>query len=138
MRSRYTAYTRGHIDYIAATLTPEQRAVFDAASAKAWARQAQWQGLRIVSVTAGQPSDATGVVTFVATYRQGNQTIAHREVSQFRRDEAGTWRFAGGDTSAEVIDQGRSSAPLRNTAKVGRNDPCPCGSGRKYKTCCGR
>ena len=29
--------------------------------------------------------------------------------------------------------------PLRNTdRKVGRNDPCPCGSGKKYKKCCGR
>ncbi len=26
---------------------------------------------------------------------------------------------------------------LRNPVKVGRNDPCPCGSGRKYKKCCG-
>ncbi|MFM8478041.1 MAG: SEC-C metal-binding domain-containing protein, partial [Planctomycetaceae bacterium] len=26
---------------------------------------------------------------------------------------------------------------IRNTAKIGRNDPCPCGSGRKYKKCCG-
>jgi len=29
--------------------------------------------------------------------------------------------------------------PIRNTApKVGRNDPCPCGSGKKYKKCCGK
>jgi uncharacterized protein YecA (UPF0149 family) len=27
--------------------------------------------------------------------------------------------------------------PLRNASKVGRNDPCPCGSGKKYKRCCG-
>jgi SWIM/SEC-C metal-binding protein len=27
--------------------------------------------------------------------------------------------------------------PSRNLVKVGRNDPCPCGSGRKYKKCCG-
>ncbi|MBA3472767.1 MAG: SEC-C domain-containing protein [Rubrobacter sp.] len=27
--------------------------------------------------------------------------------------------------------------PSRNPVKVGRNDPCPCGSGRKYKKCCG-
>ena len=29
-------------------------------------------------------------------------------------------------------------APKRAEAKVGRNDPCPCGSGKKYKNCCGR
>ena len=27
---------------------------------------------------------------------------------------------------------------VRKDAKVGRNDPCPCGSGKKYKQCCGR
>ena len=29
-------------------------------------------------------------------------------------------------------------APAKKAAKVGRNDPCPCGSGKKYKKCCGR
>ena len=28
--------------------------------------------------------------------------------------------------------------PVRRGQKVGRNDPCPCGSGKKYKHCCGR
>ena len=28
--------------------------------------------------------------------------------------------------------------PIRNTKKIGRNDPCPCGSGLKYKNCCGK
>ena len=37
---------------------------------------------------------------------------------------------AGGDTSLK-------KAPVRKTEKVGRNDPCPCGSGKKYKKCCG-
>ncbi|WHZ06031.1 SEC-C metal-binding domain-containing protein [Neobacillus sp. YX16] len=31
----------------------------------------------------------------------------------------------------------RSGVPVRNDDKVGRNDPCPCGSGKKYKKCCG-
>ena len=31
----------------------------------------------------------------------------------------------------------RTSTPIRNENKVGRNDPCPCGSGKKYKKCCG-
>jgi len=29
-------------------------------------------------------------------------------------------------------------APIKHVAKVGRNDPCPCGSGKKYKKCCGK
>ena len=28
--------------------------------------------------------------------------------------------------------------PIKKNLKVGRNDECPCGSGRKYKVCCGR
>jgi uncharacterized protein YecA (UPF0149 family) len=37
-------------------------------------------------------------------------------------------------------DQGTllQSVPVRNENKVGRNDPCPCGSGKKYKKCCGK
>jgi len=31
-----------------------------------------------------------------------------------------------------------ASSPVRNEVKIGRNDPCPCGSGKKYKKCCGR
>ncbi|MBL8176048.1 MAG: preprotein translocase subunit SecA [Bryobacterales bacterium] len=38
-------------------------------------------------------------------------------------------QFVGGDTTT-------AAAPVRN-AKVGRNDPCPCGSGKKFKKCCG-
>jgi len=35
-------------------------------------------------------------------------------------------------------DEPGSRRPVRAGSKVGRNDPCPCGSGRKYKKCCGR
>ncbi|MFP4521479.1 MAG: preprotein translocase subunit SecA [Fibrobacterota bacterium] len=34
-------------------------------------------------------------------------------------------------------DSGKPETFRRDTSKVGRNDPCPCGSGRKYKKCCG-
>jgi hypothetical protein len=30
------------------------------------------------------------------------------------------------------------TAPIRSSGKIGRNEPCPCGSGKKYKKCCGR
>ena len=32
----------------------------------------------------------------------------------------------------------RDSGTVRKPKKIGRNDPCPCGSGKKYKKCCGR
>lgn len=40
-------------------------------------------------------------------------------------------------TSSGKDDEGRKRTQAKST-KVGRNDPCPCGSGRKYKNCCGR
>ena len=33
---------------------------------------------------------------------------------------------------------GRNTVPIRNEPKIGRNEPCPCGSGKKYKKCCGK
>ena len=38
----------------------------------------------------------------------------------------------------DIQKQYRESKIVRNTDKVGRNDPCPCGSGKKYKKCCGQ
>ena len=36
-------------------------------------------------------------------------------------------------------DESTAKAPyVRKGAKIGRNDPCPCGSGKKYKNCCGK
>ena len=40
-------------------------------------------------------------------------------------------------TNVRVNSSGTSKT-IRNTEKVGRNDPCPCGSGKKYKKCCGK
>jgi len=37
-----------------------------------------------------------------------------------------------------LIDECLPQEPIRNGPRVGRNDPCPCGSGKKYKKCCGR
>ena len=40
--------------------------------------------------------------------------------------------------SREAQKAGQAQQPVRADKKVGRNDPCPCGSGKKYKACCGR
>ena len=38
---------------------------------------------------------------------------------------------------SRAVDDGPTQPYRRQTSKVGRNDPCPCGSGKKYKKCCG-
>lgn len=46
-------------------------------------------------------------------------------------------RQAGSSITAQHT-QGQSVTVRRTSPKIGRNDPCPCGSGKKYKNCCGR
>ena len=42
-------------------------------------------------------------------------------------------------SEAAAAEEARAKAkPVRTGPKVGRNDPCPCGSGKKYKQCCGK
>ena len=38
----------------------------------------------------------------------------------------------------KLYKEQKESTTIRKGKKVGRNDPCPCGSGKKYKKCCGR
>ena len=38
----------------------------------------------------------------------------------------------------ETVDEGKQERRVQREEKVGRNDPCPCGSGKKYKRCCGK
>ena len=51
------------------------------------------------------------------------------EKSEFRRVD-GTWYYT------RAVRQG--PAPVKAAPKAGRNDPCPCGSGKKFKVCCGK
>ncbi len=39
---------------------------------------------------------------------------------------------------AELYKQAKLRNTVKGVVKIGRNDPCPCGSGRKYKQCCGK
>lgn len=127
MRSRYTAYARGDAAYLARTLAPEHRAGFDAADVGASMRETRWLGLEILDTVDGGADDSTGIVEFVARFQAQGQTRALHERSRFRRDESdGRWVYVDGETAVQPVK------------KPGRNDPCPCGSGMKFKQCCGR
>ena len=45
---------------------------------------------------------------------------------------------APSDMVSEAVEAVSKAKPVRSGPKVGRNDPCPCGSGKKYKQCCGK
>lgn len=120
MRSRYSAYVLGLIEYLVETTLPAQQPTLDCAAMQAWSRNSRWLGLRIESTAAGTERDDRGEVSFVASWADPDQSQhQHRECSTFRRIN-GRWYF---------VDP---NYPLR----AGRNEPCPCGSGRKFKHCC--
>lgn len=119
MRSRYSAYVLGLIDYLRATTLPAQQAGLDLPAISAWSLGSNWLGLTVESseVFAGQPEHAR--VTFTARWRDAGGEHSHRECSAFVR-AGNAWYFI--DPTVEL--------------RVGRNDPCPCASGQKFKKCC--
>jgi len=129
MRSRYSAYVFKELDYLKKTLAPEAMDGHDDKSVKEWAETAEWIGLTIHDTWAGQPGDEAGIVEFTASYSIDDVEQHHRERSEFRFAD-GKWLYVDGHMV--------SGPPIRKEHKVGRNEPCPCGSGKKYKKCCGR
>jgi SEC-C motif-containing protein len=129
MRSRYTAYVLHNIDYVVATHDPETADQLDRAGSEEWSRQAEWEGLDVLEAVDGGPDDDRGVVEFVARYRINGQPLTHHERSTFRRID-GHWAYIDG-----VII--KPKPVVREAPKIGRNQPCPCGSGMKYKKCHG-
>jgi SEC-C motif-containing protein len=123
MRSRYSAYVLGLIDYLIDTTLPVQQSGLDRVAIAAWSAESSWLGLQVQQVehvansSTAAPEHAW--VCFTVRWHDGQTEQAHAERSAFVT-HAGRWYF---------ID---SSEPL----KAGRNDPCPCASGQKFKKCC--
>ncbi len=69
--------------------------------------------------------------TFQPLTRLQLQVVREEE---FKHEEQKDLQYAGG----EEPGQDKKEPVRRSAPKVGRNDPCPCGSGKKYKQCCGR
>jgi len=128
MRSRYSAYVTVNVPYLEQSLAPEERHDFDPEQAKQWAETSTWLGLTIHSVKDGGEADQTGQVDFTASFEYQGNRQDHREVAQFKRLD-GVWHYTDGRM--------RSHDPIVRGPKTGRNDPCPCGSGKKFKKCCG-
>lgn len=143
MRSRYTAFTKADVKYLEKTLAPESRSDFDAAATKKWADQSKWKGLQILATEKGGAEDKKGTVEFIATYVAEGEGLDHHETSQFRKGDNGQWYFVDGDSHTHREGEGhhhhheKPQTVQRESPKIGRNDPCICGSGKKYKKCCG-
>ena len=129
MRARYSAFAHEEMPYLLETLHPGQRNDYDEAGAAKWARESDWTGLEILKVTGDPATENTGTVEFKACYRRNNEKLEHHELAEFRKTND-IWYFYDG----KMVAPGQFQ---RETPKVGRNDPCPCGSGKKFKKCCG-
>lgn len=129
MRSRYTAYVLKAIDYLLASTHYEYRDLVDKAFIQEWAEKAQWLGLNILRTEKGQENDLEGTVEFIASYEENGQAFKHHELGFFKKVK-GTWYYYKG----KIVKPEDSE---KKVSKLGRNDPCFCGSTKKFKKCCG-
>lgn len=125
MRSRYTAFTQANATYLQDTLAPEAKEDYNHEETEAWIKEAKWHGLEVRG--ASEEGDG-GSVEFVARYTFRGKPYAHHELASFRKLD-GRWVYVDGVMNPRPQQ--------RVVDKVGRNDPCPCGSGKKFKKCCG-
>ena len=127
MRARYSAHVKVAVDFLYESTHPDHRQGYDHAGTRDWAAQSQWYGLEILATSGGGSEDQSGEVEFVARFRDRSGLRTHHERGQFEK-QGGRWWF----TEGIMV----KSKPL-SVDKIGRNEPCPCGSGRKFKKCCG-
>lgn len=122
MRSRYSAFSKQLIDYLIETHHPSKRQPDDRTVLTNSMAGTQWLKLQIVDTQEGLKGDSSGVVEFIATYSENGQLGQLHERSDFVFDDR--WYYLSGEIFPSKIT-------------VGRNDPCPCGSGKKFKKCHG-
>jgi SEC-C motif domain protein len=128
MRARYTAYTQVNMDFVKKTHDPATIKKTNMDENKAWAEQTQWQNLTILNTEKGLENDDWGIIEFKADYTANGESGTHHEISEFNKKK-GAWYF----TKAKTPE---SQQIINTEPKIGRNDPCPCGSGKKFKKCC--
>lgn len=122
MRSRYTAYAIGNVPYIISTCHPSIVKKQDAVAIARWCDNAEFMRLQIMETKAGGAADEDGIVRFIAWVKEKGKLEPIHEKSTFKRHE-GLWTYLSGQQLSVKMP--------------GPNDPCPCGSGLKYKKCCG-
>lgn len=131
MRSRYTAFQQKNFDYIARTQKLADNPKQTAAEIKKANDATQWTKLEILETQDGREQDKTGMVAFSAHFKEGRHVGKLSERSLFKRLKE-EWVYISGEHEV------KNNQPLVKSAdmNMGRNDPCSCGSGKKFKKCC--
>ena len=134
MRSRYCAFVLQHVEYIVATTAPFQQPLLDTQAISDWAQQTDWAGLEVVNHLANL-GKRHAQVEFKAYFHLPDSSVldlavldskgVHHELSTFVNIPThGTSRWYFLDPTVVM--------------PVTQKQPCPCGSGEKYKRCCGQ
>ena len=129
MRSRYSAYVEHEIDYIVETCSGDEKDKIDISQTKTWSERSKWLGLKILAAEKGGQADSEGTVEFEALYEIDGLNENHHEKANFKKQD-GRWFYTEGSVMPRTV--------IRTGPKVGRNELCPCNSGKKYKHCCGK
>ncbi|WP_345980479.1 YchJ family metal-binding protein [Sulfurimonas sp. HSL3-2] len=116
MRSRYSAYASANAEYLVKSTTKENSFIEDIPLILEFSKNVVWLKLDILHV---EQKEDSGIVEFRAFYFENGEIVVLHERSNFVKNE-GVWKYDKG----EFIN-----------SKIERNEPCPCGSGKKYKKC---
>ena len=127
MRSRYTAYVVHAIDYIINTCLEKNK--MNPEGIKDWSEKSTWLGFKILSLSNDDEEGDRAKIVFESIYERKSLKYVHHETATFKKQD-NRWFYDDGEILPQTI--------ARAGPKTGRNDPCPCGSGKKYKLCCGR
>ncbi|WP_110185863.1 YchJ family protein [Pokkaliibacter plantistimulans] len=122
MRSRYAAFALGNLgQYLLDTWHVSKRQGLSASELSR--RDTDWQRLQVLNSSVQEDS---GEVEFRAFFSENNALKVLHERSRFVREQ-GRWFYVDGVINPPAVSR-----------QTGRNDPCPCGSGKKFKKCCGQ
>lgn len=124
MRSRFTAFAMHNESYLLKTWDISKRPAEIDFSKNA----AEWQRLEIVNTKKGGVKDSKGIVEFKAFYVLDGEEYVMNELSRFRKHN-NQWLYLDGTV--------KSIAKVGQQISQGKNALCSCGSGKKFKRCCG-
>jgi SEC-C motif domain protein len=127
LRARYTAFTVGAVDFILKTHHSKTVHEVKREEIEEWSKSSEWLGLKVIEKSEGTENDEKATIIFQAQYKVKEKLEDHFEKSFFEK-ENGQWKFL----DAHGLHQGPY---VRSEPKLGRNDPCHCGSGKKFKKC---
>jgi len=116
MRSRYSAYAVADGSYLVKSATKEHRYEDDVLLIEEFCKNVKWLKLEVLDA---KENEFDGIVEFKAYYLENSEIVLLHERSDFIKSD-GIWEY----------DKGTFI-----NSKIERNEPCPCGSGVKYKKC---